>query len=354
MGGDLSVVFRPHNRNSAINTNFRGDDPFSALRVRTYLSKQLSPDLGVVAEFLWDSGADRPRVQGAYAAFSNLPGGLGAKVGVIGATFGNFAYRSTYFNQNPVIGVPLMWGYHTHLPGNGIVANDSLLLRRSTINRGVPAAYEACWNPGLELYGEFSLIRTAVEWAAGLTYGSLSTMAASNEGYQKVARLGLRHPNGLRWGWSGSLAPWIRPEPRYAYPDPVRSYHQYAVGPYLEYQAGKWKVFSEAIWTAWEMPLTYERDVSLTSGYVEARYSFSAGWYAGARVDALSYGKISRNSDGSGGKVKWGYDVNRLEMAVAWRVIREAMVRVDYQMNRFSPPNLPGDDIVALQLQCVF
>ena len=101
------------------NRAFRGDDPFNELRVRIYGQHWVNDRVGVFTEFLYDLGA-AVRVNGAYLVIMRVAGKewLDARIGMSPSSIGNFGKRSTYFNQNPVIGVPLIRQYRTALdPG---------------------------------------------------------------------------------------------------------------------------------------------------------------------------------------------------------------------------------------------
>ncbi len=353
IAGDMWVTFRAMERTLSPNTNFHGDDPFNVLRVRTFLIREWNPKSKMNIEFLWDNKA-APRVQGAYLTFREVWGAWGARVGMIPSPFGNYGTRSTYFNQNPLIGVPAMWHYRTPFNSNGSPKNSQLIARKSRINRGLPIAYDACWDYGVEA------IYDKGYWEGGLavTQGTIGSMAAvDNNGYQVIGRIGVKPSTGMRAGFSAALGPYLRPDTSASVATLQKKYLDYdqkAFGFYWEYSLGYWQLYSELMSSTYEPPLIKGGDLTNISGYFEARWNFAPGWYFAERFDVFQYNKIPVNNDGSGAKEKWGYDVNRIELAVGWRPIREGIIRLDYQGSFYDQSRVDPLHLMALQFGFAF
>lgn len=353
VAGDASFTFRMLDMQSVPNQNFRLDDPFNLVRVRTFLMKQWNPKDEITVEFLWDQRA-APRVQGAYLTFRDFWGPLGARVGMIPSPFGNYGTRSTYFNQNPVIGVPAMWHYRTPLRGNGATNNSSLFeggRARNRVNRGVPMAYDACWDYGIELF----LYVGMWEFTVAGTESSISSMGSwQNSGKQGILKLSLHPSEGLRCGVSGAYNSWMAPDTSVHLPENINSYVQQAASEHVEYSIGHWQFFHEAMWTNWESPFIHEEYLENYSGYLEGRWTFLPGWYLGGRYDFFLYNEISTTNDGLGPKKTWGYDFDRIEAALGYRVIREGFIRLDYQGTYFRDAGVDPLHLGALQFLFAF
>jgi hypothetical protein len=126
---------------------------------------------------------------------------LSARVGMAPSLVGNFGLRSTYFNANPLIGVPLAWQHRTTLDGSGLATAGDLLRRRSTNFIALPMLYDSCWNIQWELMGEFGKF----EYSVGVTPGSMANPLASlpEPGIQAMGRIGYVPAPALRLGLSG-------------------------------------------------------------------------------------------------------------------------------------------------------
>jgi hypothetical protein len=353
--GDIWVTFRALDRYDSPNRNHNGDDPFNVLRVRTFLVKDWNAKTGMTIEFLWDSKAP-PRVQGAYLTYKNLWGPFGARVGMIPSPFGNYGTRSTYFNLDPVIGVPAMWHYKTPLNGNGAMRNSQFFTgprARARWNRGQPMAYDACWDYGMEAFWDKGIW----DGSFAVTMGTLGNMAAvDNNGYQEIIRVGMHPIIGLRYGFSFATGPWLRPDSLVddTLPKSIDDYDQNSAGYYFEYSAGYWQFFSEGMWTDWEMPFTTDEYLTNISAYLESRYNFSPGWYLAARYDLFKYSKISTTDDGLGPQKPWGYDFDRIEAAIGYRVIREGIIRLDYQGTYYREAGVDPLHLMAVQFAYAF
>ncbi|HLA40629.1 MAG TPA: hypothetical protein VJ417_11560, partial [Candidatus Glassbacteria bacterium] len=145
-------------RESRINTMFRGDDPFNPVRVTAFAESWINPKLGVFLEFLWDqgeyhSGGDtKPRVNGAYAVARPWNSDkLLFKIGLVPSPFGTWAPR-TYADRNPLIGLPLMYHYRTPIQGDALPV-DADELKELREERGLPILYDSCWNHGVIAFG---------------------------------------------------------------------------------------------------------------------------------------------------------------------------------------------------------
>ena len=171
----------------------------------------LNDHVGVFTEFLFDSEAD-VRVNGAYVVVTELAGQdwLG-RAGLAPSVVGSFGSRSTYYNANPLVGVPLIWQHRTTLDGSGLATNEDLVRRKASDALGVPMIYEACWNLQWELMGGAGIF----EYSLGLTSGSLSnpTGARNNDGLQILGRVGVEPALGVRVGVSGAVGPYVGGRP---------------------------------------------------------------------------------------------------------------------------------------------
>jgi len=205
LSGDIALTFREFDKHSALNRNNRGDDPFNSFRSRLFLTKNWNPNIGMNVELLFDQRTQR--INGAYMTFSNiLTPALSSNLGLIPSPFGNFGHRSTYFNLNPVIGVPAMWHYHTPLLQNGRSDNASFFPRKVKVGSSVPPAYDACWPTGMTLEADLD----SFEIVAAITHNTFSNPKAyDNLGYEGILKLAARPTNGLYTGVSVAYGPWI-------------------------------------------------------------------------------------------------------------------------------------------------
>ena len=283
----------------------------------------------------------------------------------MGPARGTFAPR-TYSNENPLIGTPLMYQYHTTLLWFEVVPNADALLATSGSGqvgvdyfgfpegRGMALVDDSYWDVGATLVGS----SRPLEYALGVTAGTPgwgSTSQEENSGKSLLARLGLAPLPALRLGVSGAYGPYLV-EPLNPQLPPGRvaeDYHQKLAMADVELVAGHWEARAEGAHNVWETPTV--GDLTVRSGYVELKYSLSSGAFVAGRWDAMRFGEIA---DSSGAPRPWDSDLSRLETGAGYRFSREALAKIVYQRTSYDvapDPNEPRNrSLVAAQLSVAF
>jgi hypothetical protein len=238
--GQVDLVGTVNRDSVDINTALRGDSPYNPVRMRLFVQSWLNDRIGVFGELLLDVDSD-PRLNGAYVVVNELAGQpwLNARLGLSPSIVGSFGLRSTYFNANPLIGVPLLWQYRTSLAADGSSTPLGLIGSAGDApGAGTPLLYDSCWSIQWELLGELG----PLEYSVGLTPGSLSNPIKSRAvgGSQWLGRVGVAPLTGLRVGVSGAHGPWLTdPTPdglgQLPYPDDPGDFDQSALGADIEY-----------------------------------------------------------------------------------------------------------------------
>lgn len=355
ISGQIDLVGMVNRDSLALNQAFRGDGPFNPLRLRLFARHWVNDRIGIFTELLYDTDAD-PRVNGAYVVINELAGRpwLNARLGLAPNVVGGFGLRSTYFNVNPLIGVPLVWYYRTNLSGAGTSTASGLVAATTEPPQGVPILYDSCWNIQWELLGEVGLF----EYSIGFTPGSLSNPIRSRsvDGSTWFARVGHEPLTGLRLGLSSAEGPYLSaPTPGAGgappYAGDASDFEQGLVGVDVEYQRGRWLFFSELHAVRWEAPLVDE-DLDVLGGFVEARFDFLPGWYAAGRVGGLFFDEIVVDPT-SGATAPWDRDTHRTEFALGYRLAREVLLKLDWQ--RTTVPDSDFEqNLFGFQLSAVF
>ncbi len=355
ISGQLDLVGKVRSDTLRSNTAFRGDSPFNSIRLKLFARHWVSERIGIFTELLFDSGAD-PRVNGAYVVINELGGQswLNTRVGLAPSVVGSFGLRATYFNANPLIGVPLVWQYRTNLSGGGAATNASLTSATSEPGGALPLLYESCWNIQWELLGEFG----SLEYSVAMTPGSISNpiKSTSVSGSSFMGRLGYAPVSNLRFGISGAWGPFLsQPEPdaggTLPYDQDPSDFKQYVVGFDLEYQGGPLALFSEIYGVRYELPLV-QGDLDALGGFVELRYDFLPGWYVAGRLGGLFFSDIETGPS-TGVMAPWDHDTRRTEVALGYRIAREVLLKLDWQ--RTTAPDADfSQNLFAVQLSSAF
>jgi hypothetical protein len=309
----------------------------------------------VFSEVLFDD-VSGIRIQGAYLVLNQIADRdwLNVRAGISPSLIGSFGIRSTYFNSNPLLGVPMVWQYRTTWDGSGLASAEDLVRRREQNVHALPILYDACWSLVWEVLGTIG----AMEYSFGVTPGAMSNPLAApqEDGIQFLGRVGIEPMLGLRLGLSGAIGPYLGGPNRdplveaESYPGEPTDYDQRLVGIDGEYAIGRMQIHSEAYFSSWEAPLI-EEDLNVWGGYVEGAYDLTPKLIGALRVGALGFGEIETPT---GAMTSWDDDVLRVESALTYRLAREVHLRLGWQHTEFLTGGEEPEDLLALQLRAVY
>lgn len=336
-------------RGVQFNQNNMNDGSFSQFRLFLKAESALSDRVSVFTRMKFDSEASfEVNLDSAYLMFSRLgPEGLHVELGKVPSPFGAFAERS-YPDRNPLVGIPLMYFYHSGLRSDllPMSAEDLLAVRGqgqfgavypsasgsgAAGRRGLPVIYDPCWDFGLVLLGS----RGIFEGRLGLMNGapaSPETKAEANGSRTPIARLGLAPAAWLRAGASVARGAYLAASVEPSLPDgkSLADYRQTALGADLELTRGWWDLHFEFVRNEFESPWI-AGPLESDSWYLEVRRKFAAGLYAAARWDAVDFGTIV---DSGGAAREWDLDTERLEFGAGYWLERRALLKAVVQLHR--------------------
>jgi hypothetical protein len=334
---------------SDVNTMHRNDDPFNPLRISMFMDSQISPEIGVFLEFLWDAGlpptggTTKPRINGAYAVLSPFQTqAVNFKVGYIPLPFGTWAPR-TYADRNPLIGIPLFQHYITSLRGKELAATtDDLQAWRDDGGGFLTVAYDACWPYGVEAFGFFSMY----EYSIAVTKETMSNPGAyMNDGVQFVGRFGARPVLGLKLGVSAEYGSYLGAEST-GLPagTKLEDVYQKAVGFDIHYSIEHTRVYGEIVRNFWENP-NLSDDLGCTSWYAEVQQILFAGFYGAVRFDQMLFDSFE---DSSGKSFNWDYNISRTEAGFGYYMNKDALIKLVWQHNEIE--NNEDADLLCTQM----
>lgn len=348
VSGLSDFVFKNSSAEDYFNNSWKGTSNFHTLRTRLFFDAPIGDNSGLFVQMLFDQYYFN--LYGAYARFGNLAGKyLNLNVGLIPLTVGSFGSR-TYSDQNPLIGTPLLYNYHSSYSASGPdtlhTLSQLLAEREDRPDNGMPIIFDAYWNTGAEFYGSAGKL----DYSLGLLTGSVSR--PTYEQYKNVPQftthLVYYFAPGFVVGTSAFYGPYLA-EDLYADSLPTGAkyssyinggigYEFYGVYRYLELR-------SETFYAYWQNP--YLPTLKVTSGYLEAKYKLIPGWYVAGRYDFYQPAKLSTPD---GGINRWDYPVNRVEVGIGYHVTRQALLKLVGQFNRVSGESDLNSDLYALQV----
>jgi hypothetical protein len=347
--GLVDVAAAPGNTAVALNEMNAGTTNFDAYNLRLFAEGKPADQLELFAQVV---GSDVAGVwiHGAYALYTPQPDkDLHLEAGKIPWPIGTWGPR-TYSDKNPLVGVPLIYQYHTSLRATQVASGPDELLAQAGQGqfgvaygggypfRGSPIVYDNCWDVGIVVLGSFR----PIEFSGGVTNGTPSDAQPgrdNNKGKSFMGRVGVTPLTGLRVGISGSIGPYMPTEPGGA-PLPAGAkatdYDQRLLMADLEYLVGHAEIRAEGVANTWETP--YVGNLTVHGYYVEGKYTFPVGFYLAARWDQLLFTPIQ----GTGERRPWDDNVSRFEGGAGYRVLRPLIAKVVYQWNKLDP-QVPAD-----------
>lgn len=356
-----------------LNTMNRGDNPFAALHFLLLSQARIDDRTSLFLEVPVNMSATSSTFLTYFRPFLRVGSvagvdGLNLQAGKLPTLFGTYGERATS-TERGIIGTPLLFYYHTAVrsdlvpdgndyffgPGVRGHGNDPVLGGARPSYVGLPLIYDACWDTGVELYGDAN----GIEASGAVTLGTVSHPMTSgeddNRGYQVIGRLGYRVTAGplfgLRAGVSGAAGPYLNADvvrdSGFPAGRDAESYTNTALGVDLAYARGAWQFFAEAGRLGYEVP-NVSSTLHAAAYYVEAERSFGPIWSVAARQEGVYFNRI-RSSDGR--MEGWDYDLRRWEAALNCRFRPGVRLRVGYQIARSPDTDDLDAQLVAVQLQ---
>ncbi len=346
VGGIIDLVAR--NREADVtNRNFGGSSNLDELRARIFLDAPVDENVQVFTQLLIAGYGDVSLV-GAYVRFDEIAGSAtGLQLGLIPSTIGNWSPR-TYSDQNPLIGVPLVQNHHSALLVDNDQNLDSLLVERDRRSQGgLPVLYDNCWNTGVEWFGQVG----EFDWSLGALTGSTTkpTRFRNKDIPQGTLRLAWHQGPALVVGTSGWVGPYLLDDMSVLAGADASDFLNTGLGVDLAWTLRYVELHGEVYRAGWEHPTL--PNLSVVSGYLEAKYKFRPRWHAAARLDAFEPNEIA---DGAGGRMSWDYPVRRAEYGVGFRPSPRVMTKAVIQMNRFQGNDALDEDHYLMQVSARF
>lgn len=343
--GLIDVVVADDDHARYLNWPRTGDSATDPLHTRIFFEGGSERTRAFVQLLLRDTSAARIRLYGAYflhQVFEQHT--FFVQAGKIPTPQGTWGPR-TYSDQNPLIGVPMMYVWQSTLPTTQMPQDlDALVAAKGTgpfatlfydesdqvRGAGGPnmlILYDNCWNDGIAALG----IARGFEYQIAATTGSAGAPingVDDNDDIALHARLGWAPiPEVvLRLSWSRGAYLSRGVQPFLPTGKSVNDYRQQLWMASVELSRGRWVFNGEGVVNHYDTPLTSE-SLSSWSAYADVAWKFAVGWTAALRYDTLRYGEVATSQ----GKTSWDQDVARWEAGVAYDVTRDFVLKAVVQ-----------------------
>ncbi|HUP89858.1 MAG TPA: hypothetical protein VM100_10915, partial [Longimicrobiales bacterium] len=103
---------------------------------------------------------------------------------------------------------------------------------------------------------------------------------------------------------------------------------------------------SEFVHDSWSVPRVNENAID-NSFYVEGKVKVAAGAFIAGRYSTIRFNELTYTR---GGTTPWDYDVDRIQLGAAYRVLAPLEIRGEYMFNHMHSPIDPRDNLLSLQV----
>lgn len=319
-------------------------------RLNLFLDAQFGPQVYAFVQSRVDRGFDpgegnaRGRIDEYAVRFTpRADGRFNLQIGKFATAVGNWVARHHSWD-NPFITAPLPYENLTGIFDSAAANSAATLLHWSRADPVAPAGGEylaqyrvpILWGPSYASGAAITGVIGRADYALEIKNASLSSRPASWDAarvqWQHPAfsgRLGFRPDEGWYLGFSASTGTYLSPaaQPTLTPGHTLGDYRETVWGQDLGYAWHHVQFWAEAYEASFEIPRVGRADTF--AYYLEAKYKFTPQFSGALRWNQQLYGDIP---DGAGGRVPWGRDVWRLDLAPSYRFTPHTELKLQYSL----------------------
>jgi len=342
-------------------------------RLSLYLDAQLGPRIYAFAQARADNGFD-PGVEGSKDRLDEYllrftpwdDGRLNFQLGKFATVVGNWTTRHGSWD-NPFITAPLPYENLTGVWDTDAAPSVDALLFWGGVNprpnhggefldeyRNLPVIWGPSYASGAALFGQVGTFDYAFEVKNTSLSGRPATWAPTQTQWEHPTfsgRLGFVPDETWNFGLSASAGTYLEPgaAPTLA---PGRGFNQYleiVLGQDVAYAWHHVQVWAETYEARFEIPAVGNADT--LAYYVEAKYKFTPQFFGALRWNQQLFSSMV---DGAGRSVRWGRDVERVDLGPVYRLTAHIQVKVQYSLEHENADSMEWGQMVAAQFTARF
>ena len=165
------------------------------------------------------------------------------------------------------------------------------------------------------------------------------------------ARLGYRPKQIWNFGWSASDGSYFRPEAErtLARGRDIDDYRELVLGQDISFAWHHLQLWAEFYEARFEVPRVGDADTF--AYYLEAKYKFSPQIFGALRWNQQLFAKID---NGSGGSIRWGQDLGRIDLAAGYRFTPHTQLKLQYSFQQETTGSRDENHTFAAQFTVRF
>ena len=257
---------------------------------------------------------------------------LDFQAGKFATVIGNWVPRHLSWD-NPFVTAPLP--YENLTAASDLAAPGSarqFVARYLYADQNLPLIWGPSYATGASVAGKLGEFEYAVEIKNSELASRPESWDTTQIGFDHPAvngRLGFRPNEMWNFGLSAGHGPYLRPEAAATLPPGrgIGDYCEVLLGQDVSFAWHHLQLWAEFYQTRFEIPRLGDADTF--AYFVEAKYKFTPQFFASMRWNQQLYATVS---DGTGGNLKWGNDICRIDTALAYRFTAHTQVKVQYSL----------------------
>jgi hypothetical protein len=327
-------------------------------RLTLFLDTQVGSQLYFFAQARLDRGFD-PTDHGADVRLDEYAlrvtpwqdGRFTFQVGKFATVVGNWVPRHLSWD-NPFINAPLVYENVTAIQDKYAPYSPSYFIyspyyyQKYTFN---PVIWGPSYATGLSLSGRLGWF----DYAAEMKNASLSSRPESwyitENGFENPTfsgRVGFRPDEAWNIGFSASEGPYFRREAEPTLPPghDIGDYREFVLGQDISFEWHHLQLWAEVYEARFQVPNVGDADT--LAYYIEAKYKFTPQLFGAVRWNQQLFDTIG---NGYGGRERWSPDLERIDVAVTYRLTTHAQLKLQYSFQHETAA--PGNDNHLLATQ---
>jgi hypothetical protein len=332
-------------------------------RLTLFLDAQLGSQIYFFAQFRLDRRFD-PSNHGAQVRLDEYAlrltpwedGRFSLQIGKFATVVGNWVPRHLSW-ENPFINAPLLY--------ENLTAVSDKAAPRSPIDfvRGFEPSDKAEYNPviwgpsyasGVSVSGRLGQFDYAAEMKNSSLSSrpeswSLTEVTFSDPAFS--GRVGFRPGQAWNFGLSASDGAYFRSESESTLPRgrDIDDYREIVLGQDASFAWHHLQLWAEFYEARFQVPRVGDADTF--AYYFEAKYKFTPQLFGALRWNQQLFGTVS---DGSGGNIRWGEDLGRVDIAATYRFTPHAQLKLQYSYQHETSGPRDDNHLLAAQFTVRF
>src|SRR2546430_2871437 len=266
------------------------------------------------------------------------------QIGKFATVVGNWVSRH-YSWDSPFINAPLPYEHVTGIWDSAAPYDVDTLLYWGHVGKYDPGDYSdkylrlpIIWGPsyasGFAVLGTIDKFDYAVEVKNSALASRPESWDITNVGFENPAvssRVGFRPNEMWNFGFSTSAGPYLLSQAASTLPrgHDIDDYRELLLGQDISFAWHHWQLWAEFYETRFEVARIGNADTF--AYYLEAKYKFTPQLFGALRWNQQLFGTVP---DGAGGKVRWGEDLGRIEVAAGYRFTSHTQLKLQYSFQQ--------------------